>query len=100
MVVAAELPEAFSLEQNYPNPFNPMTTITYRLHQRSHVELTIFNVLGRAVRTLVQKELAAGEYSAVWDGRNEAGHPVPGGLYFYRLEADSFQKVAKMLFVK
>ncbi len=100
LVVAAELPEAFSLEQNYPNPFNPMTTITYRLPQRSQVKLTIFNVIGRTVRTLVQKELAAGEYSAVWDGRNEAGRSVTGGLYFYRLEADSFQKVAKMLLVK
>ena len=94
------VPSEFALEQNYPNPFNPFTTIRYRLPKRAQVKLTIFDVLGQTVRTLVQKELDAGVHSVIWDGRNKAGLQLTSGLYFYRLEADGFQKFAKMLFVK
>jgi hypothetical protein len=95
-----QAPSLFVLEQNYPNPFNPTTTITYRLPERTNVTLTIVNVLGQSVRTLIQTELEAGVHTVVWDGRNDAGIVVASGIYFYRLEAGGFRRAAKMMRVK
>ncbi len=97
------VPGDLTLSQNYPNPFKPSgvgTTITYRLARRTHVRLTVFDALGKAIQTLVQEEREAGPHSVIWDGRDEMGRPVASGLYFYRLQAGGFQKVARMLFVR
>jgi len=74
-----------SLEPNYPNPFNPATTISYSLGRDMQVTLTIHNILGEVVSVLVEGFQAGGHHSTVWDGTNSGGHPVAGGVYFYRL---------------
>jgi hypothetical protein len=99
-VVNTTLPERYHLEQNYPNPFNPSTLIRFSLPKASQVDLQIFNVLGQSVRTLVSENLAAGEHTAVWDGKNDAGLALPSGTYFYRIKAGDFKAVKKMLLLK
>ena len=94
------VPTAFSLSQNYPNPFNPTTTITYALKEDVQVRLTIYNVLGQQVTTLVDGFQQAGYKSAVWDGRDAAGVAVPSGAYVYRLVAGDFVQARTMLLVR
>jgi hypothetical protein len=94
------LPERFALKQNYPNPFNPATTINYNLNVSADVKLVVYNILGQNVRTLVNRTVQAGEYSAHWDGRDEIGNLVSTGIYFYRLEAGDQIQVRKMLLMK
>ena len=73
------------LEQNYPNPFTQSTTIDYSIQHASFVQLKIYNESGRLVRTLVERELPAGSYTIIWDGKNEIGVLVSSGFYFYKL---------------
>lgn len=92
-----QLPKTFVLHQNYPNPFYAVgsstrglrnqTEISYELPVSSHVELRVFNLLGAEVRRLVAATQAAGKYRAFWEGRDESGHILPAGIYFYRMEA-------------
>ena len=89
------IPQEMSLQQNYPNPFNPATTIRYELSKTTWVTLTIFDILGRNVITLVDKEQPAGYYSPQWDAAN-----VPSGIYFYRLRAGTFSQTKKMAIIK
>ncbi len=95
-------PELFALANNYPNPFNPATTIKYALPQASDVELTVYNVVGQAVRTLVAEHQSAGRYVVEWDATNDSGHSLSSGLYFYHLQAGGgeFREVKKMLLLK
>ncbi|MGB2769137.1 MAG: T9SS type A sorting domain-containing protein, partial [Candidatus Zixiibacteriota bacterium] len=86
--------------QNYPNPFNPRTSIRFALPQDAHVSLTVYNVLGQKVVTLVDEEQPAGYETVWWDGKDATGDEVSSGIYFYRLEADEFLEVKKMLLVK
>ena len=89
------------LHQNVPNPFNPMTTIRFDLARGGHVSLRIYDVAGRAVRTLVNATLRADvNHEVVWDGRDDAGTPVSSGVYFYRLDADSVDAVKKMVLMR
>ena len=97
---ASGLPYRFELSQNHPNPFNPVTTIEYGLPQRSSVRIEIFNLLGRKVRTLVDREEAAGTYSVTWDGKSTNGQPVSTGVYFYRFQAGDYVATKKMLLLK
>jgi hypothetical protein len=90
-----ELPAAFLLAQNYPNPFNPATTLRYELPENSFVTLEVFNALGQRVATLVRSDQKAGRYELTWD----AGH-LASGLYLYRLQAQDFSAVRKMMLVK
>ena len=95
------LPAAFSLADNFPNPFNPTTTIRYALPQAADVELTVYNVLGQPVRTLVAEHQSAGRYAVEWDATNDSGHSLSAGMYFYRLQAGGeFHEVKKMLLLK
>ncbi len=94
-------PEVFALANNYPNPFNPATTIQYALPQAADVELTVYNVVGQAVRTLVAEHQSAGRYVVEWDATNDSGHSLSSGMYFYRLQAGGeFREVKKMLLLK
>ena len=94
-------PTAFSLADNFPNPFNPATTIQYALPQAADVELTVYNVLGQPVRTLVAEHQSAGRYAVEWDATNDSGHSLSSGMYFYRLQAgEEFREVKKMLLLK
>ena len=95
-----DLPSTFALDQNYPNPFNPTTEISFDLPVRSQVMLTVYNVLGQQVTTLVNKPLAAGSYVADWDGRSSSGTTVASGIYFYRLHTEQFTQTKKMVLLK
>ena len=88
-------PAVFSLEQNYPNPFNPSTTIRYAIPQRSHVTLTIFNILGQQVATLVQGQQEAGYHDVRFDASGLAS-----GVYFYRLHAGEYIVTKRALLLK
>ncbi len=80
-------PMSYSLSQNYPNPFNPGTSITYVLPQAAMVTLTIYDLLGRTVRVLVDGQQPGGRRWAEWDGRDTRGLPVASGAYIYRMAA-------------
>ncbi len=95
------LPEAFTLAQNYPNPFNPSTTITYSLTNAAAVELNIFSLAGRRLRTLVNISQNAGPYSVAWDGRDDAGILQASGIYFYRLKiGNRLAQTRRMVFLR
>ena len=101
------VPKTFELSQNYPNPFNPTTTIQFALPTASNVTLTVYNVLGQNVATLIDGQQRNAAYHSVeWNGRNRYGSPVATGLYFYRIEAkpadgsNSFTQIRKMLLLK
>jgi len=95
----AALPKEFSLEQNYPNPFNPETAINYAIPQNSSVRLTIYNILGQKISTLIDEQKSSGVYSVSWNGRNDTGNQVASGLYFYRLEARHINNGNQRIFV-
>ena len=94
------IPTAYDLRQNHPNPFNPSTTIEYDLPKNVEVEITIFNLLGSKIRTLVDESMNAGSHRIVWDAKDNAGRTVSTGVYFYRMKAGDFVKVKKLLFMK
>ena len=93
-------PKDFALRQNYPNPFNPVTMIPFDISAPAHVTLTIYNIRGQAVRTLVDESMTARSYARQWDGRNDAGQSVSSGVYFYKLVAGDFQDVRKLVLMK
>ena len=98
---AVLLPQAFYLSANYPNPFNPSTNIEFALPQAGPVELSVYDVLGQRVRTLVgEADHAAGFYTAIWDGLDSNRRPVGSGIYFYRLQASNFTRSYKMTLLK
>ena len=93
-------PDRYRLRQNYPNPFNPSTTITYDIPRASRIRVEIFDSLGRRLRILIDSDVAAGSYSAVWDGRDSNGGMVATGLYFYQLVTPLYTHTRKMVFIK
>ncbi len=95
------LPKAYALNQNYPNPFNPSTTINFALVKAGKVNLSVYNVLGQKVATLLNNELAtAGTHAVKWNGLDDTGNKVASGVYFYKLEAGNFTSVKKMILMK
>ena len=95
-----QVPVEFALEQNYPNPFNPSTIIRYSIVSPSVVSLKIFDILGREVKTLVNKEQVNGVYEVNWNGDDELGNKVSTGVYFYRIDAGDFVQTRKMMLIK
>jgi uncharacterized protein (TIGR02145 family) len=96
----AIFPDVYALYQNYPNPFNPVTKITYQLPEESYVAVTIYNLAGQKVTTLVDGRRSAGFHAVDWYGENSKGESVASGLYFFRIEAENFSKTLKMLLLK
>ena len=94
------LPTVYNLKQNAPNPFNPTTGISYDLPKASNVRMSIYNVLGQEVTTLMDAFQEAGSHSIVWNGTNNNGTAVASGMYFYRIEAGEFSKTMKMMMLK
>lgn len=94
------LPDAFSLSQNYPNPFNPQTVIKYTLPEDCHVKLTIYNVLGQKVKTLVNQYQNAGYRMVHWDGRDDRNNEIPSGVYFYKMETPKYSDTKKMVLLR
>ncbi|MEO8167221.1 MAG: T9SS type A sorting domain-containing protein, partial [bacterium] len=89
------IPKRTQLFGNYPNPFNPSTTITFDLSKAGFVSLKIYDILGREVSTLLNENSKAGRYSRVFDASQ-----LSSGVYFYRLQAESFTQTRKLLFTK
>ncbi|MCK4640549.1 MAG: matrixin family metalloprotease [Candidatus Marinimicrobia bacterium] len=87
------LPNKFTLYQNYPNPFNPVTTIRYDIPEQSHVLITIYDILGRRIRTIVNEAAEPGFKSVIWDGKNRSGNIVSSGIYFYQITAKSNNEI-------
>ncbi len=94
---SSPIPKATALMQNYPNPFNPQTTIRYSLAEDSNVLLTIHNLRGEVVTTLVNTSQSNGDHAVTWDGHNERGESVSSGIYFYRLKLDNGSSVTKKM---
>ena len=95
-----QIPRTYDLSQNYPNPFNPTTTINYSLPKSGNISLIVYDVLGRKVRTILNGFQNAGNFQAVWDGKDESGRIVSTGIYFYSLRANDFSLVKKMMMLK
>ena len=94
-------PEDYKLNPNYPNPFNPSTTIEYSLPIASNISISIFNVIGQEVASLVQlQEKAAGTYHVTWNGMDNNGNKVASGTYFYTMRFGNFTKTKQMTFMK
>ena len=90
-----ELPKEYRLFQNSPNPFNPETNIRFDIVANENIKISIFDLLGREVAILVNQQLKAGSYKVNWDGTN-----YPSGVYFYKLETDSYKETKRMILVK
>ncbi len=92
---AEEIPASFELDQNYPNPFNPSTTIKFSLPKNGHVTLKIFDLVGREIAMLVDRELTTGRYEARWEANG-----VESGVYFYQIRAGEFTETKRLLLMK
>ena len=96
-----ETPAVTSIEiTNYPNPFNPETKIEYSIPSESKIELSIYNIKGQKVKTLIKGTQQSGSYSIIWDGKDENEKPVGSGLYFYKLKTKDKELTKKMLLLK
>ncbi len=96
----AGIPIDFSLKQNYPNPFNPSTTITFDLSEDSDVKISIYDMTGRLIRELVNQTMTIGSKKINWDGKDEAGNPVSGGIYLYNLQTGDYSQTKKMVLLR
>jgi len=94
------IPNQFTLHQNYPNPFNPITTLRYDLPENSYVNVTIYDMLGRQVKTLINQTQDAGFKSVLWNATNNQGNPVSAGVYLYQIQAGEFVQTKKMVLLK
>jgi len=93
-------PIVYMLEQNYPNPFNSHTTITFSVRHNEQVTVTVYDILGREVRTLAGSRYTMGTHTVIWDGNNHFGLPVSSGVYFYTIKAGAYENVKKMLLIR
>jgi hypothetical protein len=99
-VSPASIPITYVLHQNYPNPFNPITTLQYDLPENALVNITIYDMMGKVVRTLINMEQTAGYKSIQWNATNDEGKPVSAGLYLYTIQAGEFRQTKKMVLLK
>lgn len=91
---------ATALHSNYPNPFNPETTISYDLKAPAEVRLSVYNLKGQLVKTLVNTQQSAGKHNVVFDARDDRGNKLSSGIYFYRLIAGDYVKTRKMMLIE
>jgi len=101
----AEVPLTAELLQNYPNPFNPKTILTYRIPEVSHVTISVFDIFGRLVKTLVDDTRSRASYQVEWDATNSEGVTVAGGVYFARMisagrSGRTLHTTVKMIYLK
>ena len=93
-------PFEFALHQNYPNPFNPETNIQFDVAENSDINVSIFNIMGQKVATLVNGNMDAGIYHIKWNGLSDKGIALPSGMYFYKMKSPEYQSVKKLVLVK
>ena len=98
--VTTVIPISYYLSENYPNPFNPETKIGFHLPKTAWVELSVYNLLGQRVNTLVKGVLSPGEYFVSWDSKDYQGNSQPGGVYFYWLDSELGSLKRKMVLLK
>lgn len=96
----AQAPAPKLLSQNYPNPFNPSTTINFTMNKTAKANLSIYNVKGQLVKTLVNETKDFGTHNIVWNGTDSNGNTVPSGIYFYRLSTENHVETKKMMLMK
>ena len=94
------IPEEFALHQNYPNPFNPVTSIQFDIPEQSEVRMDIYNLMGQRVATLVNNTLEPGFHAVKWNGTNDFGKQLSSGMYIYRISANNFTSVKKLILMK
>jgi hypothetical protein len=94
------LPSALTLNQNYPNPFNPTTTISFSLPHKSYAELDVYSITGAKINTLLNSQLAAGNYNIIFTGKDDNGKSLSTGVYFYRLVVNGQILTRKMILLK
>ena len=99
-IADATFPITYSIYNAYPNPFNPFTTLRYDLPEDAMVNITIYDMMGRNVKTMVNSQQNAGFKSIQWDATNDAGAPVSAGLYLYTIESKQFRQTKKMVLLK
>jgi hypothetical protein len=100
LILNREQPKEFSLKQNYPNPFNPVTLIDFTLPMTSHINVSVYDMLGEKVSTLVNENKPLGAYTVVWNGTNDRGQLMASGIYYVIMKADRFFSMKKMVLVK
>jgi VCBS repeat protein/ASPIC/UnbV protein/type IX secretion system substrate protein len=93
--ISSEIPDSYSLYQNYPNPFNPQTTIKFSVPLKGNVKISVFDITGRLVRTLVNQDISAGTYETVFNAAD-----LSSGMYFYTIKTENFAETKKMMLVK
>ncbi|MCB0732587.1 MAG: T9SS type A sorting domain-containing protein, partial [Ignavibacteriae bacterium] len=92
--------DSFKLYQNYPNPFNSSTNINFILEKKTEVKLDIYNVNGEKIKTIINNYKQPGNYSIIWDGKNNKGEMVSSGIYYYRLIQINNSKTKKMILLQ
>ena len=97
---APAVPKAFALSQNYPNPFNPVTHFSVEIPRASVVDVTVYDVLGRKITTLLTGDQEAGYHLMEWDSKDSHGLNVPSGMYMVRMTAGEFNAVRKIMLMK
>ena len=100
LIDTKNIPNHYVLHNAYPNPFNPYTTIHYDLPKSGFVRMDIYDLMGRQIKTLVNKNMVAGHWSIDWNATNNLFQPVPAGLYIYAIKAGNFMKTKKMVRIK
>lgn len=95
-----QLPIQISLGPAFPNPCNPSTTISYQIPEAGRMSLRLYSMLGQLVTTLVDREVATGKHSVVWDGRNERGEFVATGVHLYRMEVAGMVRIKKLVLAR
>jgi hypothetical protein len=94
------IPTVYALEQNYPNPFNPITQIRYALPEETMVTISIYDMMGRKVRTLVSQSKSPGYHTTLWNATNDKGIAVSAGMYIYTIQAGDYHHMKKMVLLK
>ena len=94
------MPTEYAIHQNYPNPFNPVTTLRYDIPENAMINITIYDMLGRQVKTLINQTQDAGYRSVIWDATNDYGKPVSAGVYLYQIQAGEYMQTKKMVLLK
>ena len=94
------VPNNFILHQNYPNPFNPATTIEFSLPSKSDISISIYNMLGQQIKTLIDKTVRAGKHAVQWDGTDRRGNDCSSGIYFYRIKTEDYSQTHRMVLLR
>ncbi len=100
IIISVEAPKDYKLYDNFPNPFNPSTKIAFELPKESHVRLVVYDIVGREVARVADSNYPAGYTELIWNGITQNGIMASSGVYFFRLSADKWSKVKKMLLLK